>query len=233
MREGLRLHYFREVHDEPAPDGPLHIVYENDHLLVVDKPPFVPVTPAGRYVQRALLVRLRQEPCWADVVPLHRIDRLTSGLVLCVKRPAVRAPYARLFATHEMTKHYDAVSAVVVGDALPQRRVSRLDRGTPFFRRVEVPGIPNSETRIEVVARNAGGTRFRLMPVTGRTHQLRVHMAALGAPLQNDPWYPELRDEAPDDLDRPLQLVASELRFTDPLTGAQHRFQSRHRCHLD
>lgn len=229
-REGLRLHYFREVVDEPPAFSAWRVVHRDAHLLVIDKPPFVPVTPAGRFVQQSLLVQLQRETDIVDVAPLHRIDRLTAGLVMFSLRSDSRAHYQRLFANHAINKGYDALSATRVGDDFPRRRMSRLARGEPFFRRQEVKGQPNSETVIEVTERGARGTRFRLMPVTGRTHQLRVHMAALGAPLLNDPWYPDLLPPQDDNPDRPLQLVARSLTFTDPLTGATRFFESAYRC---
>lgn len=230
LREGLRLRYFRNVADEPASVAPLRVVYRDAHLLVIDKPPFVPVTPAGRFVQQSLLVRLKRELGLEDLAPLHRIDRLTSGLVMFSVAPASRAAYRELFAAQAIEKYYEARSAAVVGDDFPRRRRSRLTRGEPFFRRREVDGPPNSETGIDVLERSARGTRFWLTPVTGRTHQLRVHMAALGAPLLNDPWYPNLLDEKPDDPSAPLQLVARRLAFIDPLTATLRCFDSQFRC---
>lgn len=230
VREGLRLRYFREVADEPVSRVPLRVVYRDAQLLVIDKPPFVPVTPGGRFVQQSLLVRLKRELGLEDLVPLHRIDRLTAGLVMFSVSPDSRARYRRLFTDRHIDKVYDAFSATVVADDFPTRRESRLAQGEPFFRRCEVGGPANSTTLIEVVARSAGGTLFRLRPLTGRTHQLRVHMAALGAPLRHDPWYPRLQDEQDDDPTRPLQLVARGLAFIDPLTGASRVLESAYRC---
>ncbi len=230
VREGLRLRYFREVVDEPVSTVPLRVAYRDAHLLVIDKPPFVPVTPSGRFVQQSLLVRLKRELGLDDLAPLHRIDRLTSGLVMFSVSPDSRAGYRRLFAEQKIDKVYDAFSATVVADDFPNRRESRLARGEPFFRRCEVEGPSNSTTLIDIVSRSAGGTHFRLRPVTGRTHQLRVHMAALGAALRHDPWYPRLQDEQDDDPTRPLQLVARGLAFIDPLTGASRVLESAYRC---
>jgi len=229
-REGLRLRYYREVADELATPVAWRMVYRDAHLLVVDKPPFVPVSPVGRYVQQSLLVQLQRDLDIAEATPLHRIDRLTSGLVMFAVDPRHRARYQQMFADRSIDKRYDAFSATVVDEAFPSERQSRVARGEPFFRRHEVDGPPNTHTLIEVVARGAEGTRFELRPITGRTHQLRVHMAALGAPLLNDPWYPVLQPSREDDTIRPLQLVARSLAFVDPVTGETRHFESAYRC---
>jgi len=229
--EGLRLRYFREVANERITPARWRIVHRDAHLLVVDKPPFLPVAPTGRFVQQSLLVQLQRAFNFDEIAPLHRIDRLTSGLVMFSLTKRGRARYRQLFVDGAIDKAYDAFSATVMAAAaFPRERCSRLERGEPFFRRKEVPGEPNSQTLIDVVERREDGTRFRLRPITGRTHQLRVHMAALGAPLLHDPWYPSLWPERDDNLDRPLQLVARSLSFTDPLTGAAHTFESAYRC---
>lgn len=229
--EGLRLRYFREVANERITPARWRIVHRDAHLLVVDKPPFLPVAPTGRFVQQSLLVQLQRAFNFDEIAPLHRIDRLTSGLVMFSLTKRGRACYRQLFVDGAIDKAYDAFSATVMAAAaFPRERCSRLERGEPFFRRHEVPGEPNSQTLIDVVERREDGTRFRLRPITGRTHQLRVHMAALGAPLLHDPWYPSLWPERDDNLDRPLQLVARSLSFTDPLTGAAHTFESAYRC---
>src|SRR3546814_16605852 len=91
----------------------------------------------------------------------------------------------------------------------------------------EVEGAPNSETRIGVLECSDALWRYALEPVTGRKHQLRVHMAGLGAAIANDRWYPQVGNTAADDYTRPLQLLARSLAFIDPLTGAQRLFESR------
>ena len=102
------------------------------------------------------------------------------------------------------------------------RIVLALERGEPFHRMAEVEGEPNSETRIDVALRGVTHWRYALQPVTGRKHQLRVHMAALGAPIANDPLYPMLSER----LDAPLQLLAKSVAFEDPLDGSLRRFAS-------
>jgi tRNA pseudouridine32 synthase/23S rRNA pseudouridine746 synthase len=222
----MPVRYFREVADEPEIAGQVRVVYADDHLLVADKPPFLPVTPAGSYVTQTLLARLVARTGHADLVPLHRIDRLTRGLVMFSIRPATRDAYQALFRARRIGKVYEALAPPLPELPFPQVRRSRIERGEPFFRMREGPGEPNSETRIEVVERGESLWRYRLEPLTGRKHQLRVQMAGLGAAIANDPLYPRLQPAAPDDPVRPLALLARELIFDDPLSGEARRFCS-------
>lgn len=226
---GLELRYFREVEDELRIPFEASILHRDARLLVVDKPHFLPVTPAGGHVAETLLARVRRATGLRELVPLHRIDRDTAGLVLFSLDPASRATYAGLFSERRMDKTYEALAPALPDRLLPYVRRSRIERGEPFFRMREREGVANSETRIE---RIEGGPeqpiwRYRLRPVTGRKHQLRVHMAALGAPIVGDPLYPVLQAWMPGDFSRPLQLLACGLRFIDPVDGGERRFESR------
>ncbi len=215
-RVGLEVHYYREVADEPRIPFEERVLHLDDHLLVADKPHFLPVTPSGAHVHETLLGRLIRRTGNADLVPLHRIDRETAGLVLFSVNPATRAAYQALFRERKIEKHYEAIAPALPELAFPLLRRSRVVSGEPFFRMCEVDGEPNSETRIDVIERGKRWWRYALQPVTGRKHQLRVHMAALGAPIRNDPLYPELRYREAGDFAAPLQLLAVRVEFVDP-----------------
>lgn len=226
-REGLRIQYFREVADEASIPFIETVLYVDEHLVVVDKPHFLPVTPAGEYVEETLLTRLVRRLDNPQLVPLHRIDRLTAGLVLFSANPASRARYQALFPARKISKRYEAIAPALPALEFPLRRATRLVPGEPFFRMQEVDGTPNSETRIEVCERRGEQWRYALHPVTGKKHQLRLHLAALGAGICHDPFYPTLTERAADDYARPLKLLAQSLAFTDPLTGEERRFESQ------
>jgi len=227
---GLEIVYFREVADEPVIPFAEAIVHQDAHLLVADKPHFLPVTPAGDYVRETLLARLVARTGNRDLVPLHRLDRLTAGLVLFSTRPDTRDAYQRLFRERRIEKVYEALAPPLPQRAFPLERHTRLVPGEPFFRMAEAAGEPTARTRIEVIDGTGPVWRYRLHPVTGRKHQLRVHMAALGAPILGDDLYPDLRVNAP--ADAPLQLLAKELAFDDPLTGERRTFTSGLSLHL-
>ena len=226
FERGLRLYYYRSLPAEPLLPFNETILYQDEHLLVADKPHFMPVTPSGPYLRHTLLVRLKQRLGLADLVPLHRIDRDTAGLVLFSVQPSTRGAYHSLFRDQHITKHYEAVAPWRAELAFPREHRSRMVESEPFFRMQEVPGVPNTLTRIELQAAQGAWARYRLLPVTGKRHQLRVHMAALGLPLRNDAFYPELNDPPEGDFSRPLQLLARSLSFTDPVTGAARYFES-------
>jgi len=226
-REGLRIQYFREVADETPIPFVESVLYADEHLVVADKPHFLPVTPAGEYVEETLLTRLVRRLDNPQLVPLHRIDRLTAGLVLFSANPASRARYQALFPERRISKRYEALAPALPALEFPLRRTSRLMPGEPFFRMQEIDGAPNSETRIELCERRGELWRYALHPVTGKKHQLRLHMAALGAGICNDPFYPRLTAQTADDYARPLKLLAQGLAFTDPLSGAERRFESQ------
>jgi tRNA pseudouridine32 synthase/23S rRNA pseudouridine746 synthase len=225
-RVGAEIHYYREIVDERPLAVEEVILYVDAHLIVVDKPHFLPVTPGGAYVNETLLVRLLKRFDDRDIVPLHRLDRLTAGVLLFSNNPTTRSRYQALFRDRAIHKRYEAIAPPLPMATWPLERSSRLVRGEPFFRAQEVDGEPNAFTRIEVIERGQDTWRYALEPVTGKKHQLRVHMAALGAPILNDPLYPQLADRAPDDPNRPLKLLARSLAFTDPLDGTARYFES-------
>lgn len=232
-RRGARLYYYREAPAEPRIPFEETVLYRDSHVLVVDKPHFLPVVPAGRFLQETLLVRLKRRLRCDDLVPLHRIDRETAGLVLFSTRPESRAAYHALFARREVRKTYHAVAATPrPGTGLPLTHRSRLAAGEPFFRMQEAEGPPNAETRIEMLEARGDTALYRLTPVTGRKHQLRVHMASLGTPILNDPLYPHLQPRVDDDYSRPLQLLAKSIAFTDPVTGLSRELESELRLTL-
>lgn len=225
-RAGLDVYYYREVDDEPPLPVRETVLHVDEHLIVVDKPHFLPVVPAGRFVRETLLARLAGTFPGEDLAPLHRIDRLTAGLVLFSRNPATRDRYQALFRERRIVKRYEAVAPALPHLVFPRLHRSRLEPGEPFFRMREGDGAPNSETRIDVINRDGPDWRYALEPVTGRKHQLRVHMAALGAPIRGDPLYPTLAAEAPDDPGRPLGLLARSLAFIDPLDGGERAYES-------
>jgi len=226
-REGLRIHYFREVPDEKVIPVEETILYADEHLVVADKPHFLPVTPAGEYVEQTLLRRLIRRLGNPHLVPLHRIDRHTAGLVLFSANPDSRSAYQALFPTRKIEKRYEAIAAALPQLNFPLLHKSRLVDGEPFFRMQEAQGPSNTETAIEVREKHGELWRYALYPVTGKKHQLRVHMNALGAAICNDPFYPEVLKDIEDDYARPLKLLAQGLRFIDPLTGQEREFESR------
>lgn len=226
-KEGLRIHYFREVPNETPIPVQEEILYADEHLVVADKPHFLPVTPAGEYVEQTLLRRLIRTLDNPSLVPLHRIDRHTAGLVLFSANPDSRSAYQSLFPTRKIEKRYEAIARALPDLELPRVHKSRLVEGEPFFRMREGEGVSNTETLVDVCEKNGDLWRYALYPVTGKKHQLRVHMAALGAGICNDPFYPEVLNDALDDYDNPLKLLAQSLRFADPLTGQERYFESR------
>jgi tRNA pseudouridine32 synthase/23S rRNA pseudouridine746 synthase len=226
---GQRLYYYRHLADEPVLPFQAQVLFEDEHLLVADKPHFMPVTPSGRFVQQSLLVQLKRFTGCADLVPLHRIDRETAGLVLLGKRLQDRDAYHALFRDKDIHKIYHAVAAAPQGLTLPSVYSSRLVPGEPFFRTKEVPGPANSETRLRVLKTEGGRALYQLEPISGKRHQLRVHMNALGLPIQGDAFYPTVLrgPDAPEDFSRPLQLLAQSVYFTDPHTGQTRVFASQ------
>ncbi|MEO8858288.1 MAG: pseudouridine synthase [Burkholderiaceae bacterium] len=222
----LRVYYYRSLACEPRIPFDEVLLYRDAHLAVVDKPHFLPVLPSGRYLQETVLVRLKRRLGLDDIVPIHRIDRDTAGLVMFSLQAATRDAYHALFRQRAVRKTYQAIAPRRAELALPRLYESRLTHGTHFMQQQEVPGPVNARTHIRLLETAGALARYELLPLTGRRHQLRAHMSALGIPIVGDGIYPRLVPEGPD-FARPLQLLAQSIAFTDPLTGQERRFQSQ------
>ena len=226
-RPRARVYYYRDLPQEPRIPFDEAVIFQDEHLVVADKPHFLPVTPSGHYLQETLLVRLKNLLRIDTLVPLHRIDRETAGLVMFSVRPEDRNAYQLLFRQHTIEKHYEAIAPWRRDMAFPITRQTRIVEGQPFFRQQEASGPANSQTHIEVLQVQGELARYALRPVTGKKHQLRVHMNALGLPILNDRMYPPVADTPADDFNRPLQLLAKSVAFTDPVTGQARQFHSQ------
>lgn len=227
-----RIYYYREVANEAHIPFEEVVLFEDAHLIVVDKPHFLPVMPSGGYLTETVLVRLKKKMGLDDLVPIHRIDRDTAGLVMFSKRPATRAAYCALFSQHAVRKTYEAIAPWRAELSFPLTRQSRLKEAGHFMLQQEVAGPVNAITHIDVLEVRGALARYQLKPVTGQRHQLRVHMLALGLPLLNDGLYPTLTPEGQMDHAKPLQLLARELAFVDPVSGAAQQFVSQRALHF-
>ena len=230
LSEHTFVWYYRELPVEERLPVEVNILHQDDNLLVVDKPHFLPTTPGGRYVAESALVRLRVQLDLPDLIPMHRLDRLTAGILLFSTNPATRGNYQLLFENRLITKEYEATALVdPTLDLMEHPRVvrSRIVKSRTYLLAQEVEGEPNTETLVRLVEERDGHGRYQLTPHTGKTHQLRLHMAGLGLGILNDPFYPVLNPQAPDDYSKPLQLLAQSIAFTDPLSGDDRRFESQ------
>ena len=230
------LWYYRDVPDEVPVPFELPVLYQDDRLVVVDKPHFMATTPSGRYLRHTALVRLRHTLGLKSLSPIHRLDRETAGVLVFCSDATYRGRYQALFQAREVGKEYEAVARLPQSLVLPLVYRSRLEEMDGRFLMHEVQGEPNSETRIELLRTldDDGLAHLCLRPVTGRKHQLRAHLSALGMPILNDGFYPpvpfdEAEVRAPDDFERPLQLLARAIEFRDPVDGRLRRFESRRR----
>ena len=224
--------YYRQVENEPIIPFEPNILHLDEHLLVVDKPHFLPVTPSGHYVSQTLLTKLRNHPdlqqlAVNDISPLHRLDKDTAGVMLLSVNPSSRACYHALFADRHIHKTYHAIAPTRSDLCYPFHIHSRLERGEPFFLTKMTQGEPNAHTTIELIENNGAFSLYRLTPVTGKKHQLRVHMASLSMPLLNDNFYPTVKTQGSSDFTKPLQLLAKSIAFIDPITQQARRFDSQ------
>jgi tRNA pseudouridine32 synthase/23S rRNA pseudouridine746 synthase len=225
-RKGACIFYYRELEGETPIPFEEQVLYQDDQLLVADKPHFLPVIPSGRFLHETLLVRLKKKTGLAHLTPIHRLDRETAGVIVFSHNPATRGNYQSLFQQRAVEKIYEALAPSRSDLDFPLTYRSRMVEGTPFFRMEEATGEPNSETRIEVLERRGDVTLYRLHPLTGKKHQLRVHLAALDIPIVNDAFYPVALPCKGDDISHPLQLLARSISFHDPISGQQRHFES-------
>lgn len=225
--------FHRDLRDEAVVPGEIDVLHRDERLVVVDKPPFLATIPRGQHVAQSVVVRLRRELDLPELTPAHRLDRVTSGVLVLVTERRWRGAYQQLFARREVTKTYRAVVPHRPDVQVPPvvRNHIRKDRGA--LRAVVVPGAPvNAETHLVRESSGPEGDVIGLRPLTGRTHQLRLHLSGIGLPIVDDPLYPDVRDVAVDDFSRPLQLLAAEVAFVDPVDGSERLFRSGRRLPL-
>ncbi|MBS1175085.1 MAG: pseudouridine synthase [Burkholderiaceae bacterium] len=233
-RAGEKIYYYREISraDEPRIPFDEQILHVDEHLIVVDKPHFLPVIPSGRFLQETLLTRLRLRPelqhlNLADITPIHRLDKDTAGVMLFSHNRATRGAYQSLFQFKQVNKVYEAIAPTRTDLIYPLEMASRLQRHAEHFYLTEqVTGEPNAFTTIELIENRGAHSLYRLRPTTGKKHQLRVHMMGLGMPLLNDGLYPVPTSMDGVDYAKPLKLLARSIAFADPMTGQLREFFS-------
>ncbi|HAT38954.1 MAG TPA: pseudouridine synthase [Polynucleobacter sp.] len=227
----IHLIYFRRLAKEPVIHFEETILFQDVHIVVADKPHFLPVTPSGLYLHQTFLNRLKKKTSIQTLSPIHRIDRDTAGLVIFSINPNERAQYQNLFRDRVVKKVYEAIApySEALKKKLPIIYQSRLEESEHFLQMQEVEGEPNADTQVELIEITKPWTRYRLTPGSGKKHQLRCHLNALGVPIKGDQIYPILTPYQEYDLDfsSPLQLLAKEIHFNDPITNESRSFISK------
>ena len=226
FQANTHIYYYRFLAHEIFVPFQEKILFENEDLLVVDKPHFLTISPTGQYVQETLLVRLKKTINNPDLTPIHRLDRETAGVVLFSKKPSSRGIYQQLFAEKKVQKIYHAIAPYYAELMFPQTVELRMEKGEPFYTMKIVSGQVNSSTEINLLEHNQSWAKYQLKPITGKQHQLRVHLNSLNIPIQNDPFYPEFIHKDAADFSAPLQLLAKEIYFLDQITQQPMHFHS-------
>jgi tRNA pseudouridine32 synthase/23S rRNA pseudouridine746 synthase len=225
---GMEIRYFREVSEEPRVSDAHQILYRDDHILVACKPHFLPVVPGGPFVRECLLYHLMEETGLPGLSPVHRIDRHTAGLVLFSIYENERGRYQDLFKDRQVEKEYRANVRWLSGRPAEDswELEGRIETYGPTWRCHLAEGVPNAFCRMSLLEQSGAYAGLALYPITGKKHQLRLQVSQIGAAILNDPYYPDLLPEAPDDPARPLQLLSKSLRFRDPFTQREREFTS-------
>ena len=219
--------FHRDLPEEAVVPGSIHVIYRDDRIVVVDKPAFLSTIPRGRHVVQSVVVRLRAELELPELSPLHRLDRVTSGLLVLATERRWRGASQSMFQRQEVGKTYQALAPLMPGLELPVTVRNHLSTRRGQWQGEVLPDRPaNAESLIELDSVVDALGSYTLTPRTGRTHQLRMHMLGLGIPIINDPLYPVVQDVTIDDFTRPLQLLANQVRFTDPIDGGERQFAS-------
>lgn len=242
-RRNCRVRYVKSQPQEPHIPFAVDVVYEDEHVVVASKPHFLPVVPGAEFVQESLVYRLRQRLQLPELTPAHRLDRDTAGLVLLCKQSAHRGLYQQLFQSRAVHKRYLAVvhlpsradtdpvaPSLIAADTCWQHRLGPAAAPAPWFAMAVHAGPANATTWVRACEPIAPQKALLcLEPVTGRKHQLRVQAAHMGYPLLHDRFYPHMQPKSPDNYAEPLQLLASELAFIDPICKKPMHFVSPHR----
>ena len=226
--------FHRELRHEPEVPGQVHVIHRDERLVVVDKPHFLASIPRGRHITQSVVVRMRDQLGLPELSPAHRLDRLTAGVLVCTTEQRWRGAYQQLFAHREVTKTYEAIAPFDPRLQFPLTIESHIHKQPGIMAAVEMPDRePNSHTVVELIETAGRWARYRLHPRTGRTHQLRLHLNSLGIPIRYDPLYPVDLDKDLDDFTDPLQLLASELSFVDPIDASPRSYRSGQHLRLE
>ncbi len=219
--------FHRDLPDETPPPGELLVLYQDERIVVLDKPHFWSTIPRGQHVLYSATVQARRMLDLPELSPAHRLDRSTAGVLLCTKYRKFRAHYQLLFEHREVSKTYEAIAPVKDDLQFPVEVKSHIAKYRGQIRAVELPDEePNSHTLIELEETRSGLGRYKVTPYTGKTHQIRLHFNSLGIPLIGDAFYPVLLENNVHDFSSPMQLLAKSLEFDDPISGQPMKFTS-------
>jgi 23S rRNA pseudouridine1911/1915/1917 synthase len=231
LAAGDELEFHRPPWQEPAAPESFEIAFEDEHVLVVVKPAGLQVLPAGPYSARTLLALVRaSDSSRAAAAPAHRLGRGTSGLIAFGKTATGRSALTRQLRELSVGKTYLAwVAGARLPDSFAARQpIARVEHGPLTIHAAAAHGRP-SLTRVRVLRRETGRTLVAAQPITGRPDQIRIHLAAAGAPIVGDPLFGAGGvpiSDAPPGAGGYL-LHAAGLSFDHPVSRARIRLRSR------